>query len=549
MVKRHMSKYYDYIVIGSGAAGSVVSSRLAESFRSDQTICLLEAGGGDQHPFVRIPAGFVKNLGNPGKMWQFRSVAGSNTAQRQVYLPQGKLLGGSTSINGLIYNRGWSGDFDAWADAGNTGWAYQDVLPYFRKSETRSGVNSGGNNIDRQYRGEFGPLRISDPDEHNPVCDAFVDAAVEHGLPRHIDYNGASQRGAGYYQRFIFNGKRETVAGAYLKPALAKGNIDLRLRSLVTGLIVKEAKVIGVEIRRGGSVEQVYCRKEVILSAGTINTVRLLELSGIGNGEHLQKIGIPVVHHLPGVGENLQDHYFVRLSARLQPDSPSLNQQAKGLALSKEVIKWVLGRPSILALSPSVAFAFLNSVDPNALPDLQFVFSHGSYKPGRVYELDDFPAATCGFTQQRPESRGYVHLTSPDPTFEAEVQPNYLIAESDQQVAIRAMRIARSFLQADSMQRWVEEEVAPGKDCENDEQLLDYARNTGNTGYHLVGTCKMGPASHPMSVVGADLKMHGLDGLRIVDASVMPSVTSSNTCAATIMIGEKAADMIANEPY
>lgn len=535
-----MDKEYDYIVIGSGAAGSVVASRVAAE--TGASVCVLEAGGNDRHPFVRIPAGFVKNLGNPSMMWQFRSKPGDNTGGRGVNLPQGKLMGGSTSINGLIYNRGQAADFDKWAALGNTGWGYQDVLPYFRKSETRTDAES-------QYRGSHGPLRISDPDQQHPLCDAFIEAASQTGIPKHNDYNAESQSGAGYYQRFIHAGKRETVASAFLKPAAKKHKIDIRLRSQVTRLLIENRKVVGVEVEREGTREKLSARAEVILSAGTVNSARLLELSGVGDGDRLKALGIPLVHNLPGVGENFQDHYFVRLAARVRSGTSTLNSQAKGLQLMREIARWVVGKPSILSWSPSIAYAFLNAEDPTAVPDLQFVFSHGSYKPGRVYELDDFPAVTCGFTQQRPESRGHVHILTPDYHDFPEVQPNYLQTELDQQIVVRGIKLARQFLHGDALSAWFEKEVMPGDHVDDDEALLAYARETGNTGYHLVGTCTMGPATNSMAVVSPELKVHGIDSLRVVDASVMPSVTSSNTCAASIMIGEKGADLITNQRH
>jgi len=304
------------------------------------------------------------------------------------------------------------------------------------------------------------------------------------------------------------------------------------------------------------TVSRVNARCEVLLCAGTVNSARLLQLSGIGDGDHLQSVGVPVVHDLPGVGDNFQDHYFVRLAARLSDGTDTLNTQSRGLRLGKEVLRWCLGKPSILSWSPSIAYAFLSSeqlsddlqltksIDSSIRPDLQFVFSHGSYRPGRVYELDTFPAVTCGFTQQRPESRGFIKIKSPDFRQAPEVQPNYLVSELDQQVAIKGLRMARSFLQSSELQSLYEKEVSPGQQVQTDEEILDYARRTGNTGYHLVGTCMMGPSTNKKAVVGHDLKLHGIDGLRVIDASVMPTVTSSNTCAASIMIGEKGADLI-----
>ena len=290
-----------------------------------------------------------------------------------------------------------------------------------------------------------------------------------------------------------------------------------------------------------------------MVCAGTVNSTTLLQRSGIGSGDYLQSLGIPVVASLEGVGENFQDHYFVRTATRLRTGVDTLNRQSRGLRLGLEIGKWLAGRPSILAWSPSIAYAFLNAesvltgdTTGTTKPDLQFVFSHGSYRPGRVYELDQFPAITCGFTQQRPYSTGAIKISSMDFNDKPVVQPNYLADERDQQYAVAGVRIARKFMQSAAFKEVYERDEVPGKDINTDDEILQFARDTGNTGYHLCGTCKMGPASDPMSVVGSDLIVHRLQGLRVIDASVMPAVTSSNTCAATIMIGEKGADMIIN---
>jgi choline dehydrogenase len=532
-----MADQYDYVVIGSGAAGSVVAARLAESGR--HRVCVIEAGGDDRRPFVTIPAGFVKNLNNPKIMWQFGSVAGENTGGRSVYLPQGKLVGGSTSINGMIYNRGQAGDFDHWASLGNPGWSYQEVLPFFRKSETRLATDS-------QYRGSLGPLSISDPDQSHPLCDAFIDAVAEStGAPKHNDYNAESQRGTGYYQRFISKGRRQTTAREFLQPAIRQGKVDLRVNTPVTRLLTEGTRVTGVEVKRNGrEAEVISATREVILCAGTINSSRLLQCSGIGDEQWLKQVGVDVVHHLPGVGQNLQDHYFVRLAARLSSGNVTLNQQARGVRLLREIYRWATNKPSILSWTPSIAYAFLNSSGDASEPDLQFVFSHGSYRPGKVYELDRFPAVTCGFTQQRPRSRGYTRILSANPGDTPEVQPNYLVDDYDCEVAVRGIRMARGFLQSPQFAPWFENEEVPGSALDSYDELLDYARQTGNTGYHLVGSCTMGPGTNPMAVVDPALKVHGMQSLRVVDASVMPTVTSSNTCAASIMIGEKGADLI-----
>ena len=536
---------FDYLIIGSGAAGSVVAARLAEA--NIASIGVIEAGGDNNRLMVNVPAGFVRNLGNPALMWQFNSVAGNNTGSRSVYLPQGKLLGGSTSINGLVYNRGQRQDFDHWASLGNTGWSYNEVLSYFRKSETFDAPES-------QYRGANGPLRIGRPAQSHPLCDRFIQTvAASTGAPAHNDYNGETQFGTGYYQRFIHHGRRENVADRFLKPALKTGNITILKATQATKILFDQNKAIGVEIHREGSTTRVYAKREVLLCGGTVNSTVLLQRSGVGSGDYLQSLNIPVVKNLPGVGENFQDHYFVRTATRLHNGIDSLNIQSRGLSLGKEIIKWFAGKASILSWTPSIAYAFLHSesvingdTTGTIKPDLQFVFTHGSYRPGRVYELDQFPAVTCGFTQQRPYSIGSIKISSADIHDKPIVQPNYLVDERDQKIAITGVKIARSFMQSETFKDVCKREEVPGKNVVTDDEILQFARDTGNTGYHLCGSCKMGPESDPMAVVSPTLKVHGVDGLRVIDASVMPTVTSSNTCAATIMIAEKAADMIIN---
>ena len=529
---------FDYLIVGGGAAGSVLADRLSADGRA--TVCVLEAGPKDTNPFIRMPAGYTKMLNDPAMMWQFHSEPAEGSAGRAVYLPQGRVVGGSTSINGLVYNRGQAGDCDRWAAQGNTGWGYEDVLPYYRRSETRQAG-------DPAYRGQDGPLRISDIEAPHPVCDAFIQSVASHGVPADNDYNGASQRGVGYYQRFIDRTRRITAATAFLNPALRRANLSLRTGQRVLRLVLEGRKVVGVQLtdaNRPGPTQVLKARREVIVCAGTVNSTRLLQVSGIGPAAVLQQAGVPVLHDLPGVGENFQDHYFVRVGSRLQPGTPSLNQQARGWRLAVQVMRWALRQPSILSLSPSVAYAFVNSSDLSANPDLQFVFTPGSYKPGQVYVLDNFPGATCGFTQQRPESIGHIRIRSADPMVDPLIQPNYLQADEDRAVAVRGIRLARRFLQAEPLAGMLAEELTPGLQADSDEELLTFARETGNTGYHLVGTCMMGPASNPRAVVGPDLKVHGLDGVRVIDASVMPFVPSSNTCATTLMIAEKGADLV-----
>lgn len=543
---------FDYIIVGSGAAGSILANRLSSSLEKC-SICVLEAGPSGDNLYSRIPAAFSKNLRNEKLMWQFNSAPSDQLGGRSVYLPQGKLLGGSTSINGLVYNRGLAADYDHWESLGNPGWGYRDVLPFFRRSENRvatltqpdgggTATHESDNSAGSQYRGNLGPLNVSDPDRLDPVCDAFIDTVAEHGLPAHNDYNGASQRGVGYFQRTIFKGKRVSTARAFLDPAKDNPNLHVETSAQVARVLFEQKRAVGVELVDGRTFK---ANREVILSAGTVNTAKILQLSGVGPGALLQQFNIPLVHELKGVGENFQDHYFVRVAARLKPGTPSLNLESRGLKLVREVLRWGLGKPSILAYSPSIAYAFLNSADAaDSTPDLQFVFTPGSYQPGKVYVLDKFEAATCGFTQQRPESIGYVRITGSSPHDIPEVQPNYLDHETDRLVTLRGMKWCRQFLQSGSLGELFEREEVPGPQVQTDDELMDYARETGNTGYHLVGTCTMGPEQNPMAVVSPELKVHGVEGLRVIDASVMPRVTSSNTNAASMMIGEKGADLV-----
>lgn len=536
-VNKDMTQF-DYIIVGAGSAGSVLANRLSADGRF--RILILEAGGKDSNPFLHIPAGYVKTLVDPNLLWQFRSSPSAGSGGREIALPQGRVYGGSSSLNGLVYNRGQAADFNTWAQLGNTGWAYEDVLPYFRRSERRIGD-------DDRYRGRDGGIVVSDPRWTHPICEAFIAGVVSTGVPRSLDYNGADQTGVGYFQRMIGGRFRVSAARGFLHPALKRPNVSIRSGVQVSQLILEGKKVIGVRYFHEGAPGQeteVRCGREVIVSAGTVNSTKILQLSGIGDPNDLRAIGIEPQHALRGMGKNFRDHYFVRLSARLKDGVISLNQMSRGWRLGLEIAKWVSGIPSILSLSPSIVHAFWKSSEVLDHPDLQFVFTPGSYKPGRVYVLDDFPAATCGFTQQRPESVGFVRLKSKDPTEAPTIQPNYLDTEKDRATVVAAMRLARKFLCSEEMAKFYLKEELPGADVVSDDALLEFARKTGNTGYHLIGTCMMGPPSDPLAVVDPSLRVHGLGGVRVIDASIMPRMVSANTYASTLMIAEKGADMV-----
>jgi choline dehydrogenase len=502
---------------------------------------VLEAGIRDTNPLIRIPVGFVKTLYNPKFVWPFASEPNEATLSRTISLPQGKVVGGSSSINGLVYSRGQSADFDDWASWGNAGWSYREVLPYFKRSERRVGPG------DDHYRGRSGALPITNPDWSSALCEAFISGAGEIGIPRNQDYNGPVQEGAGYFQRYIERGRRVSTAEAFLHPAVARKGVDLRVKAEAHAIVLEGRRAVGVRYRQGGVERVVHARREVVVCSGTLNSPKLLQLSGVGDPSLLQQHGVKVRHELPGVGQNLRDHYTVRIAARAK-DVPTINERSRGWRLGLEIARWLTGRPSIMALSPSLVHVFWKSRPELNRGDIQVLFTPASYKEGRVYVLDEFPGMTCGARQQRPESSGSVKIRSSDPRELPLVQPNYLADPRDQAVIVAALKIARNLLRTTALSRYFVEEIVPGPGVRTDDEWLDYARRRGSTAYHLVGTCRMGHASDPGAVVDHELRVHGLDRLRVVDASVMPQVPSANTLAATLMVAEKAADMICGRP-
>ncbi len=527
---------FDYVIVGAGAAGALLAHRLSEDRQT--TVCLLEAGGSDWHPWLHIPAGFIKVLFNPAYTWQFSSEPHAQTLGRRVPLPQGRVLGGSSSINGLVYNRGQREDYDQWAALGNAGWSYAEVLPYFRRTERRAAG-------DATYRGRDGLLPVSDIDWHHPVNEAFIAGAQGLGIPRNADYNGATQAGVGYFQRTIDQGWRMSTSRTFLWPAQGRANLEIRTQAQATRILIENRRAVGVRYARGQqrAWHEVRARREVIVCAGAINTPRLLQLSGIGDADHLQDTGVRVTHHLPGVGQNLSDHFSVRLVARAK-QVRTMNEMARGVGLVAQVARWLTGKPSILALSPSLVHFFWKSRPDLVRPDLQGVFSPASYREGYVGMLDTYPGMTCGVWQHRPDSRGHVQIRNADPFDFPLVQPNYLTDERDRKTLIDGVRLARQLLQTPELAPYVASESMPGAGKTSDDELLAFIRQYGVSSYHLNGTARMGKADDKMAVVDDGLRVHGLQGLRIADSSVMPAIPSANICAATMMIAEKASDMI-----
>jgi len=483
-------------------------------------------------------------LFNPAFTWQFSTEPGENTNGRRVPVPVGRTLGGSTAINGLVYNRGLPSDYDAWAAAGNRGWSYAEVLPYFKRTERKIGVG------DDRFRGRKGEMPITDMDWIHPICEAFIAGAQTAGIPRNPDYNGARQEGVGYYQRNIHHGWRQTTARTFLRPARKRPNLEVRTQATATSVIFEGKRAVGVRYVRSnapGSAREVRAQREVILSCGAMNTPRLLQLSGVGPGPLLQSLGAPLVHALPGVGENLRDHYSIRLVGKVR-DTITMNEMAVGLRLQVQILRWLLRHPNILALSPSLVHWFWKSREGLAEPDLQGVFTPASYREGYVGVLDQYPGMTCGVWQHRPFSVGHVRARSLDPFEPPIVQPNFLTDERDQQVLLGGMKMARLLLRTPPLTPYFAEEMMPGPGVTTDAELLDFARTYGASCYHVMGTARMGPANDPSAVVDDELRVRGITGLRVADASIMPNMPSANICAATMMIAEKASDMIRGRP-
>ena len=534
---------FDYVIVGAGAAGCLLANRLTED--PSVSVCLLEAGAPDRNPYIHIPAGFIKVGHDPAYTWDFLTEPGPGIDGRQVITRMGRTLGGSSSINGFNYTRGAASDFDNWAELGNPGWSYAEVLPYFKRTEKRLAPH------DAHFRGSEGLLPITNCDWRHPLCDAFIEAAAGFGMPSHIDYNAASQQGAGYYQRWIQNGRRVSAARAFLKPARARAQarLEVRTHAQATRILFEGKRAVGVQYQASPNapVQTVRATREVILSAGAANTPKLLQLSGIGPEAVLGELGIPVFHALEGVGENFHDHFMVRSVVRVQ-GVQTINSTARGVRLIGEILKWALGRPSVLAISPSVAFGFAGSRPELTEPDLQLHFSPGSYAAGIAGQLDQFAGMTLGFYQQRPYSVGHVRARSTNPFELPRIQPNYLTDPRDQQTAIDGLRLARAILHSPPLAKYGQADDFPPASAQTDAELLACARERGGTAWHFMGTCKMGQASDPTAVVDSELRVLGLEGLRVVDASVMPSMTSGNTGAPTMMIAEKAADFIRGNP-
>jgi choline dehydrogenase len=529
---------FDYVIVGAGSAGCVLTNRLSED--PAVSVCVLEAGPRDWHPYIHLPAGFIKTFYMKSINWGYQQEPGPYTAGRSIYAPRGKTLGGSSSINGHVYNRGQSQDFDTWAQMGNRGWSFADVLPHFKRMEKRIGAGEDS------YRGRDGSLTVTTMEWKDRLCEAFMEGAVSLGIPRNPDYNGAIQEGVSYTQRTIQNGRRVSSATAFLRPASKRANVEVRTHAHATEIIFEGKRAVGVRYAkggRGGARIEVRARKEVILSGGSYNSPQLLQLSGVGAPELLQQHGIEVRHALKSVGEGLQDHYAPRSVARVK-NIKTINELARGLNLWGEALKWAATRRGVLSLSPTMVYCFWHSGETAESSDLQLTFTPASYKEGVQGQLEDEPGMTVASWQQRPESRGYVRLRSADPFDAPIIQTNYLTAELDRRVVVAGMKLARRLLASAPLAPYFAYEDFPGPKVSSDDEFLAAATERATTTFHPGCSCRMGPADSTWAVVDDQLRVHGLEGLRVVDASVMPRMISANLNAATMMIADKASDLI-----
>ncbi len=520
----------DYVIVGAGSAGCVMAARLSED--PGTQVVLLEAGPKDTNPWIHIPLGYGKTIDDKRVNWCYETEPDLNG--RRFFWPRGKVLGGSSSINGLVYIRGQAEDFDHWRQLGNAGWSFDDVLPYFRKSEDKIG---GGDEL----HGEGGPLAVSEVDRYDPISQAFVKSCVDLGFPRTNDFNGRVQEGAGYYHLTTRNGRRCSTAVGYLRPAMKRPNLRVVTDALSERITLDGKRATGVTYRQHGVTHTVRARREVIVCGGALNSPQLLMLSGIGPAAHLAERGIAVAHDLPGVGQSMQDHFQSRIVLKCRFPITVNDIMMSKFKMAMTGLDYLIRRKGPLTIAAAQAGLFARTRPELATPDVQFatvIFSADRPAEG----LHKFSGFSVVVYQLRPESRGELKLKSADPNDAPAMHPNYLATETDRRTIVDGLKLGRRILATPDMQHFITGEYIPGDDVRTDDDYLAYARQYGGTVFHPTSTCKMG--ADPMAVVDTELRVHGMGGLRVVDASIMPAVVSGNTNAATIMIAEKAADMI-----
>ncbi len=523
----------DYVVVGAGSAGCVVAARLSED--PGVRVVVLEAGGPDRNIWIHVPIGYGKTIVDPSVNWMYETEPDPGANGRKLFWPRGKVLGGSSSINGLLYVRGQPADYDHWRQLGNQGWAWDDVLPYFKRSEGRVGAG------DDALRGRDGPLSVIDFAARSRLSEAYVASAEAVGIPRNEDYNGAEQEGVGYYQNTMKNGRRWSAHRAFLKPAMKRANLRVITHAQAERVLMAGKRAVGVSYRQGGQSHTVRATREVILCGGAINSPQLLMLSGIGAGAHLAEKGIEVAHDLPGVGQNLQDHYQVRFVYKCTEAITVNDIMMSPARMAIMGIQYALFRTGPLTASAGQVGIFTKSRAELEAPDIQFHFiGFSADRPGEgLHKFSGFSQNVC---QLRPESRGEILLKSADPLAPPAIHPNYLSAELDRTVLLAGLKLGRRIAAQPAMRAFIDSEYLPGEAVQSDDEMMEYARTYGGTIFHPIGTAKMGQDA--MAVVDDQLRVHGIAGLRVADAAVMPTMVSGNTNAACIMIGEKCADLV-----
>ena len=533
--EKRMNKNYDYIIVGAGSAGCAVANRLSEN--SENRVLLIEAGRAS-HPVTRLPASFALLIDNPLANWRYRSEPEESTGNRAIPIPRGKLLGGSSAINGLVYVRGNKLDYDTWAQMGNTGWSYDDVLPFFKKMENYQGELT-------EVRGGDGPLKVSEVTDRNPIYDGLFKSAEANDIPVNKDYNGDDQEGMSYTQTTIYKGERMSAKVAYLSPIKSRKNLTIITNSLVTKLLFNGKQCVGAEVKNKSKLIQFNASKEVVLCGGAINSPQVLELSGIGDRTILEEKGIQLVHELKGVGENLRDHLGPRLVYNITKPGIAYNDKARGVNLIKQVLKYVFKRDGFLTLPSAPVIGFFKTRKELSAPDVQVhfipykvVLNNGKRTLGKE------PGITCTVNQNLPESKGSIHIKSSNPEEYPSIKYNFLSSQLDRDTLVAGVKLIRKLMQSESMKEFCDDEIQPGYEFSSDEQILEFIKNKAETLYHPSGTCKMGFDQN--AVVDKNLKVHGIKGLRIADASIMPTLVSGNTNAVCMMIGERCADFIIN---
>ena len=528
----HTNAQPDYIIIGAGSAGSALAYRLTED--PGTSVLLLEAGK-PAHPYSRMPVSFGLFIDKPGVNWRYRSEPEEGTANRAIPVPRGKMLGGSSAINGLVYVRGQTLDYDTWGQLGNRSWSWEKVSKVFRRMENFDGG-------DEEVRGRNGPLGISEVPDQNPLYDALISSAQSAGYPHNSDYNGLDQEGIGKTQATIKAGRRMSTARCYLEPARARKNLEIITEAMTQRLVMDGKRCVGVVYKQDGQVHTAKCKREVILSAGAVSSPQILELSGIGKPEVLQKYGVEVQHELPAVGENFRDHIASRINWKVTKPGITYNDKFRGLGMVREALKYAVTGGGFLSLPSTPVVAFVKTRPELETPDLQLSFFPYAVENPKRRKLYKFAGMTFICYQLRPESLGSIHIRSNEPDEQPAIRFNFLHDPIDVRAMIDGVNIMRNIVDSPPMDPYRGKEFKPGKEISGDTAIENWLRDTGETAYHPMGTCRMGPG--PNAVVDDKLKVYGLEGLRVADASIFPTMPSGNTNAASIMVGERASDLI-----